>query len=309
MVEIDITPMHDAMDKSFKYAGDQWSEDFHKNLQLPGIFKKLLQNDTAKDPKTGIRMDILELVEIDEKQEILINIEHQSIILDKIKIEIIDGYKNNSKCQHKLPLLTVIVSPFPKERHITEYRSTESDVLQPVFITIDNDEIKKRLNILKRNIQNKELENAVVLNIAIISIFVLENKYKILKELCEVLTQSIGITGKIKRDMTKILEEMIKYKLQDNETQVRELLSMIDEEIEIAKRGIKIWYAEEFEQIETQHKKELAQKDAELTKKDAELTNKDAELTNKDAQYQKELAQKDKKIAELNALLKTNGIT
>ena len=70
---------------------------------------------------------------------------------------------------------------------------------------------------------------------------------------------------------------------------------MIDEEIEIAKRGIKIWYAEEFEQIETQHKKELAQKDA--------------ELTNKDAQYQKELAQKDKKIAELNALLKTNGIT
>ena len=77
---------------------------------------------------------------------------------------------------------------------------------------------------------------------------------------------------------------------------------MIDEEIEIAKRGIKIWYAEEFEQIETQHKKELAQKDAELTKKDAELTK-------KDAQYQKELAQKDKKIAELNALLKTNGIT
>ena len=84
---------------------------------------------------------------------------------------------------------------------------------------------------------------------------------------------------------------------------------MIDEEIEIAKRGIKIWYAEEFEQIETQHKKELAQKDAELTEKDAELTKKDAELTNKDAQYQKELAQKDKKIAELNALLKTNGIT
>ena len=77
---------------------------------------------------------------------------------------------------------------------------------------------------------------------------------------------------------------------------------MIDEEKENTKRGIKIWYAEEFEQIETQHKKELAQKDAELTKKDAELTN-------KDAQYQKELAQKDKKIAELNALLKTNGIT
>lgn len=58
-----------------------------------------------------------------------------------------------------------------------EYRATESDILQPVFITIDDKEIEKRLNMLKDNYKNKEIENHIVLNIAIIAIFVLNNKY------------------------------------------------------------------------------------------------------------------------------------
>ena len=308
MTKIDIRPIHDAMDKSFKYIGDQWSGDFHVNLGLPGIFKRLVQNDTVKDPKTGIRMDILEVSELPNGLEILINIEHQSTRLTTVKIKIIDDYKNNSKCAHNMHLLSVIVSPFPKEEHVTEYRSTESDVLQPVFITIDDEEIEKRLNILRSNIKNIDIENHVILDIAIISIFVLNNKYEILKELCGILKESVGITGKIKNDMAKVLEEMIKYKLQDDENQVRELLNMINEEIEDAKRGVKIWYAEEFEELEADHAVELAQKDAELNKKDAELAQKDAELNKKDADHAIELAEKDKKIAELNALLKTNGI-
>ena len=101
-----------------------------------------------------------------------------------------------------------------------EYRATESDILQPVFITIDDKEIEKRLNMLKDNYKNKEIENHIVLNMAIIASFVLNNKYEILKELCLVLTQAKGITGEIRNDMVKVLEEMIKYKLEDNENQV-----------------------------------------------------------------------------------------
>ena len=286
MVTESIEPAHDAMDKSFRYTGDQWSKDFHLNLELPGIFKRMLQNDTAMDPKTGIRMDILELVELEGRIEILINVEHQSQILDTIKIRIIDGYKNHSKCIHNLPLLTVIVSPYPKEKHQTEYLSTQSDVLQPVFITIDAEEIEKRLNILKDNINNKHIPNHIVLNIAIISIFVLEKKYEILKELCEILKHAIGIKGKIKRDMTKVLEEMIKYKLKDDKDQVEELLSMLDEEREAAKRGMKIWYEEEFAQLEAEHQKELKIQEAE---------------------HQKEIAEKDAEIERLTALTKTNN--
>ena len=54
------------MDKSFKFTGGEWMKDFHITLGLPGVFKKLLQNDTVIDPKTGIRMDILELVELEK---------------------------------------------------------------------------------------------------------------------------------------------------------------------------------------------------------------------------------------------------
>ena len=190
-----IEPIHDAMDKSFRYIGDQWAEDFHINLGLPGVFKKLLQNDSVIDSKMGIRMDLLELSEIEEGIEILINIEHQSTKLDTFKIKMIDGYKNYSKCKHKRPLLSVVVSPYPKEEHETEYRSTDSDILQPVFITIDDEEINKRLNILKDNYRNKEIENHIILNIAVIAIFVLNNKYEILKELCMILTKSCGING------------------------------------------------------------------------------------------------------------------
>ena len=326
MVVKNIEPIPQAMDKSFRYTGDQWPGDFHLTLELPGVFKELLQNDTLIDPKTGIRMDILEVAELEGGIEILINIEHQSTKLDTIKIRIIDGYKNYSKCKHKLPLLSVIVSPFPKEEQETEYRSTQSDILQPVFIIIDDEEIERRLNILKDNCQNMDIENYIVLNIAIISIFVLNNKYEVLKELCEILTQSEGIKGDIRNDMTSVLEEMIKYKLKDNKNQVLELLGMLEKDSETAKRGIRIWYEEEFAQIEAQHKKELSIKDAEIDKKDAEIDKKDAEIDKKDAelklnnaQHKKELAEKDEefaielakkdeKIAELNSLLKTNGI-
>ena len=306
MIIKDIEPVPQAMDKSFRYIGDQWTGDFHLNLELPGIFKELLQNDVLVDSRTGMRMDLLELVELEGGIEILINIEHQSTKLDSIKIRIIDEYKNYSKCKHKLPVLTVIVSPFKREDQEMEYHSTESDIFQPVFITIDDKEIEKRLNILKDNYKNREIENHIVLNIAIIAIFVLNNKYEILKELCLILKQSKGINGELKNDMIKVLEEMIKFKLQDNKNQVMELLGMLGKDRETAKRGMRIWYEEEFAQIEAQHKKELAEKDESYA---IELAKKDESYAKREKNYSMELAEKDKKIAELHALLKTNGIT
>ena len=290
MTEIELEPLHDAMDKSFRYTGDQWIEDFHVNLDLPGETVELLYNDTLKDPKTGIRMDLLELVKLHGGVEIIINIEHQSTKLDSVKIRIIDNYKNYAKCKYNFPVLTIIVSPFPKEKHLSEYRSTQSDVLQPVFITIDDEEIEKRLNILKDNIKNNDIENHIVLNIALISIFVLNNKYEILKTLCEILKNCEGIKGKIKIDMTKVLEEMIKYKLKDNKNQVKELLNMIKEEIEESKRGIKIWYEEEFEQLEAKHEKELNQKE------------------NEKNQISTKLEKTENENKKLRNILETNGI-
>ena len=79
MLVKDIQPVAQAMDKSFRYIGDQWASDFYLTLELPGIFKELLQNDTVIDPKTGIRMDLLERVELEG-----------GIQLPRPKLEVVD---------------------------------------------------------------------------------------------------------------------------------------------------------------------------------------------------------------------------
>lgn len=61
---------------------------------------------------------------------------------------------------------------------------------------------------------------------------------------------------------------------------------MLDEEREAAKRGMKIWYEEEFAQLEAEHQKELKIQEAE---------------------HQKEIAEKDAEIERLTALTKTNN--
>lgn len=102
--------------------------------------------------------------------------------------------------------------------------------------------------------------------------------------------------------MTKILEEMIKYKLKDNENQVMELLNMLKEERETARRGMKIWYEEEFEKIELQHQNEIRLKDSEINLNKAQFQKQLAEKEN-------ELVEKENELAELRAKLKSNGIT
>ena len=73
---------------------------------------------------------------------------------------------------------------------------------------------------------------------------------------------------------------------------------MFKKDRETAKRGMRIWYEEEFAQLEAQHKKELSIQEAQYKK----------ELAEKDEFHAIELAEKDEKIAELNTLLKTNGM-
>lgn len=297
-----ITPTDNAMDKAFRFIADQWPRQLHENLNLPGKFRELLQNDVASDPKTNIRMDILELVDPNDHLDktILINIEHQSKRLDESKIKKIDEYKEYSKCKYKYPLLSVVVSPYPKEEHKMEYCSTKSDILRPIFVSFDKDEINKKLNILKNNIKNKNLKNGVILDIALISIFVMHDIYEVLKQLCNILKDIYIENDKFRRDLVLVVDEMIKYKLKDDENKVKELLEMNRKEMEDMKRGVRIWFEEEFEKLYVQHQNELSIKDAEHRRAEANLKK---ELAIKDSK----IADKDSKIAELEAIIKING--
>lgn len=113
---------------------------------MPGKFIKTLPNDVIPNPDSNLRMDIVELAGADGKtldKEIVINIEHQSTKLNHEKMETIWGYKNYALCKHKYPVLSVVVSPYPREAQQHVYKSTESEILAPLMICIDEGILKK----------------------------------------------------------------------------------------------------------------------------------------------------------------------
>ena len=68
-------------DRAFRFLATEFSEEFHKNLNLPGKFKSILQNDVITGKQDNLRMDLLEEVEADGeriKERTILKIEHQS---------------------------------------------------------------------------------------------------------------------------------------------------------------------------------------------------------------------------------------
>lgn len=163
---------------------------------------------------------------------------------------------------------------------------------------------------LEDNIKNNAfIENYMMLNFAIIAIFVENNHYEILKKLCE-LFKSVNRKGKIKDDMALIVSEMIKFHLRNDKNKVLELLTMIEDEMEVAKRGMRIFYEDEFAKIDAQHKKEMDVQKANFKKEFAKQKEQHArELISKEEEFARSISQKNSEIAELKLKLHTQGIS
>ena len=291
-----LKSQHHPYDKSFRYMSGEYPKFLHENLNLPGKFIKSYENDVINHEKVNLRMDLLILVGPDEEkisENTLINLEHQSTRLDEEKIGIIADYKDFSKCRHHYPILSMVITGFNPENQIREYESTESDITRPVFIYMDNEEIEKRLNNLEAKIiSRKDLEKPEILDFGIIAIFA-EDK-AIIENLCNLYKDSKYVKGEIRNDMALILDSMIKTRFKGDNKKIEELSKMIEEEREAAKRGMRIWYEEEFAQINADHTKELIDKDMEHAKEIAKMNTKISQMDN-------ELSQKDNKIKELEA--------
>ena len=281
---------HHPFDKSFRYISGEYPKDLHANLNLPGKFIKALENDVVNNKKINLRMDLLIMIGPDGDtitENTAINLEHQSTNLDEHKIGIIAEYKDLSKCRYHCPILSMIITGEEPKKQIQEFESTKSDITKPVFIYMDKEEIEKKLNNLETKIKNKKhLMNPEILDFGIIAIFTKDNE--ILESLCKLYNDSKYIKGKIRSDMALILDTMIKTRFEGNIEKIRELLNMIEEEIEAAKRGMRIWYEEEFAIIEADHAKQINEKEAEYAK----------QINEKEAEHAKELAEKNREISQ-----------
>ena len=81
-------------DSALRFLASEFPEEFHKNLKLPGKFKKILENDVIGAEQKNLRMDLVEEIEeYGERISAILNIEHQSTKLNKKKMEVIMQYK------------------------------------------------------------------------------------------------------------------------------------------------------------------------------------------------------------------------
>lgn len=133
------------------------------------------------------------------------------------------------------------------------------------------------------------------MDFGIIAIFA-EDK-AIIEKLCNIYGDSKYVKGKIRNDMALILDSMIKTRFKGENKKIEELSNMIEEEREAAKRGMRIWYEEEFAQIDADHTKEIAEKDAIHAKEIAKMNTEISQMDN-------ELSQKNNEIKELESKMK-----
>ena len=308
MEDIELLPPDKPYDKSFRFIGTQYGKDLHINLEVPGKFIRLLQNDVVTHNNLNLRMDLLELAGPDNisiHENTVINLEHQSTLLDQKKLKVIADYKDYSKCRHHLPVLSIVVTPHDPENQQKRYESTKSDITQPQFIYIDDNEIKIRLNNLENKIINNcEINNFEVLDFAIIAIFVKQNKNEILEKLCNLYKDAKQIKGPIRNNLSIVLDWMVKTHFKGNKEKILELKGMFSEELETARNGMKIYYEEEFAKINAQHTKEISQKNIELTQKESEIKELETERNGMKIYYEDEFAklndQHTKEISQKN---------
>ena len=151
--------VHHPNDVTNRYLSEVIPKILHCYFRLPG---KFVRNYTTKiirrDGSEG-EMDWLILVEPDGHrlfERILINVEFQSSRVTEEKIKIITDYRDYAKTYYGLPVLSVIVITDGYDSSELEYSRVESDILKPVYIFMDFEEIIKRLNNLEEKINNND---------------------------------------------------------------------------------------------------------------------------------------------------------
>lgn len=144
-------------DSTFRFLQEYHGEAQHISLRYPGIFVKSLGTEIFTINNRNRRTDGAELVMSDDILPCpsIINPEQQTTPVSPEKTHALYDYKLHYTFKYKLPCLNVVVTNIGDEDHTVIYES-HGDAFK-VYIRVFNDEeISKRLNTLKNNIQIKK---------------------------------------------------------------------------------------------------------------------------------------------------------
>ena len=296
-----VNRVHHVNDVTNVYFSNVIPKVLHRYFRLPGKFVRNYTTRIVKRDGSEGEMDWLILVEPDGHrlfEKILINVEFQSSRVTKEKIKIISEYKDYAKTYYGLPVLTVII--------ITS--RVDSDILMPIFIRMDFDEIIERLNNLEEKILNHiELSEDDGLDMVFLPMFAPKKEGKwITEKVLHLFNMDKTLKKPFRGHVGYGISLMVK-KYFKSTSKAEELLKMLEEKVNDSKLRIVAEFEEDY--ARQVYERKLADMDKAISDKNKALADRDKALAEKDEEIKVMLERKDDEIKVLKARLEENGIS
>ena len=213
---------------------NEYPKELHIDLKVPGILRRKANEKVYfRDGSTG-EMDSSYIIDPDFKtilEPMVANGEHQSTPVGKGKIKMISYYGIQQIHDENLPQFSYIASHISKEKHERIYKRSPTDIIEPYFLDLGEEDNKKRLNNVKKIIKQQEnITNEDALNLGIIALFAPRNKAQEITE--EVVKLYIEITHSISQKMESTLYSVLYVMVDayfDDENEYRRVINMLKE--------------------------------------------------------------------------------
>ena len=306
-----VNRVHHVNDVTNVYFSNVIPKVLHRYFRLPGKFVRNYTTRIVKRDGSEGGMDWLILVEPDGHrlfEKILINVEFQSSRVTKEKIKIISEYKDYAKTYYGLPVLTVIIITDGYEYSEVEYSRVDSDILMPIFIRMDFDEIIERLNNLEEKILNHiELSEDDGLDMVFLPMFAPKKEGKwITEKVLHLFNMDKTLKKPFRGHVGYGISLMVK-KYFKSTSKAEELLKMLEEKVNDSKLRIVAEFEEDY--ARQVYERKLADMDKAISDKNKALADRDKALAEKDEEIKVMLERKDDEIKVLKARLEENGIS
>ena len=306
-----VNRVHHVNDVTNVYFSNVIPKVLHRYFRLPGKFVRNYTTRIVKRDGSEGEMDWLILVEPDGHrlfEKILINVEFQSSRVTKEKIKIISEYKDYAKTYYGLPVLTVIIITDGYEYSEVEYSRVDSDILMPIFIRMDFDEIIERLNNLEEKILNHiELSEDDGLDMVFLPMFAPKKEGKwITEKVLHLFNMDKTLKKPFRGHVGYGISLMVK-KYFKSTSKAEELLKMLEEKVNDSKLRIVAEFEEDY--ARQVYERKLADMDKAISDKNKALADRDKALAEKDEEIKVMLERKDDEIKVLKARLEETGIS
>lgn len=207
------------IDKPFNFGYDvmynEYPKELHVDLNVPGIFRRKANRKVYfKDGSIG-EMDSSYIVDPDFKrifEPMVANGEHQSTPVGKDKIRMISYYGIQQIHDESLPQFSYIASHIDKEKHVQSYERSPTDIIEPYFLDLGEEDNRKRLNNVKEIIkQQEDISNEDALNFGIIALFAPRNNAQNITEEVVILYGEIAdrLSQKMESALYSVLYAMV----------------------------------------------------------------------------------------------------